>query len=314
MENPPLSQLVNVPIEQIKPSPFQARKTFDAGSLKSLADTIKEQGLISPITVRQIPGTPISYELIAGERRLRAVKMLGWSSIPAYVQEGVSDQDAAVKGLIENMQREDLNPIERGAGYKKLSEPPFNLSHESIAKMVGSKNNETISRHIALLQMPSQVQDLLSRDSITERHARAIRTLTDPGQQIAMAQQAAQEGWSVKETEKRIKQLLAPSPASTTHPLPAGRGRGAASGEGSKEDPLADFWATNPLSQSTVPPGTWGVAFGKHPTLPQPAWTFWVLSMGMADKVTLHRWAKALSDSLEKDMQAQQTKAAMERQ
>src|SRR5258708_4753579 len=116
----------NIPVEKIQSSPFQARKVFDDASIQELTQAIKEEGLIQPIVVRRVND---NFELIAGERRFRAVKLLGWQSVEAKIMENVNDQQAATMGLIENLQREDLNPIERAQGYQKLVDQ-FHMSHD----------------------------------------------------------------------------------------------------------------------------------------------------------------------------------------
>src|SRR5258708_744798 len=175
--------LQSIAIEKIKPSPYQARKTFEEESLLGLVDSISVNSLQQPILVRllklPLPSVGdrahlnsysahsrgslreggeegIMYELLAGERRLRAVKRLGWTMINALVQEGVGDQQAAVAGLIENIQRADLNPIETARGYKTLNDSPYSMSQEDIAQKVG-KSRATIAQFLGLLKLPVEV-------------------------------------------------------------------------------------------------------------------------------------------------------------
>jgi ParB family chromosome partitioning protein len=196
-----------IPVEKVTPSQFQARKSFDDGPLKELADSMKTEGLIQPIIVRlSAAGT---YELIAGERRLRAAKLLGWTAIDAIVRPEVSDKDAALKGIIENLQRVDLNPLERAIGYKRLVD--MGLSQEEIGGKMGI-GQTTVARYLALLDLPEPIQELMPHGILSEGHTRPIRQIPDKAQQIKVAQQADKEGWSVKETEKRVNQLLGKGP------------------------------------------------------------------------------------------------------
>ncbi len=164
-------------------------------------------------------GGTTSYELIAGERRWRAVKLLGWTTIEAKVEKVDDPGQAAVKGLIENLQREDLNPLERAQGYKLLADK--GVSREEIAKKVGLNDSNTVDRHLAILGMPSEIQELLPRGSLSEGHTRFLRQLPDKAQQIKLAQQADKEGWSVKETEKRVNALMGKKPKQKSSGVPA---------------------------------------------------------------------------------------------
>lgn len=175
------------------------RRTFDPLALKELANSMKQEGLIQPITVRKIGS---AFELIVGERRLRAARMLKWTAIEARVID-ISDEDAAVKGLIENLQRADLSPIEEARGYKQLAEAPYNLTQDAIAQRVG-KSQTAIARSLALLEMPQEIQDLMPRGIITETHTRSLRKLPDRANQVALAKHGHREGWTAKEMERRV--------------------------------------------------------------------------------------------------------------
>lgn len=219
-----------IPIDQIKPSPYQARKNFDEAKLQYLAQTMKDNGLEQPVILRsQGDG---SYELIAGERRLRAAKLLNWPTIEAIVRPVANEQDAAIRGLIENVQREDLNPLEKAHGYKRLVD--MGLTQDQIAQKVGVTDRTIIYRHLALLDLPPEIQAMLPRGNITETHTRSIRKLPDKEQQIKVAQQAEKEGWSVKETEKRVNQLLGKLARHLGSPSSSPSAKGA--------DPLASCW------------------------------------------------------------------------
>jgi len=239
----------HVPVSQFKPSPHQARKDFAEDTLLLLSQSMKREGLIQPITARLLPdGT---MELVAGERRLRAAKMLGWETIETRVLEGISDQDAAVKGLIENLLRKDLNPIEQANGFKQLTEAPFNLSHEAIGQKVG-KDQSTITRILGLLELPEDIQNFMSRDMISERHVRSVKPLGDKDRQNTLLRQAAKEGWGVRETENRVNKVLG-KVASPPAPLPKGEGGADAKRSATGEATTPDPWAYLKAQQNKDP-------------------------------------------------------------
>jgi ParB family transcriptional regulator, chromosome partitioning protein len=219
----------SLPLEQIFSSPHQMRKHFDPAALRDLAKSMKQEGLIQPITVRKVGN---AYELVVGERRLKAAQILGWPTIDARVID-ISDEDAAIKGLIENLQRTDLNPIEEARGYKQLVEPPYNLTQDAIAQRVG-KSQTTIARSLALLDLPQEIQDLMPRGIITETHTRSLRKIPDRPRQIRLAQQADRAGWTVKETERRVNETLREIGA----PLKSREGQKRSDAK----DPLAGVW------------------------------------------------------------------------
>src|SRR5438105_8244452 len=159
----PAPSIEQLALEKIFASPHQMRKQFDQAGLRDLARSMKQEGLIQPITVRKVGS---AYELVVGERRLRAAHILGWPTIDARVID-ISDEDAAVKGLIENLQRADLSAIEEAHGYKQLVEAPYNLTQEAIAQRVG-KSQTAIARSLALLELPDEIQELMPRGMISE--------------------------------------------------------------------------------------------------------------------------------------------------
>jgi len=218
-----------LPISKIYSSPHQMRKHFDDAALRNLANSMKQEGLIQPITVRKVGN---AYELVVGERRLRAAQILGWDTIDARVID-ISDEDAAVKGLIENLQRADLSPIEEAKGYKQLVDHPYNMTQEAIAQRVG-KSQTAIARALALLELPSEIQDLMPRGIITETHTRSIRKISDRFKQIEIARQADRSGWTVKEMERRVHEVL----KQTGEPLK----RRANKSKAHQDDPLAKSW------------------------------------------------------------------------
>jgi len=205
------------------------RKHFDAAALRELAKSMKQEGLIQPITVRKV-GT--AYELVVGERRLRAARLLGWETIDARIID-ISDEDAAVKGLIENLQRADLTPIEEARGYKQLVEAPYDLTQEAIAVRVG-RGQTVIARSLALLDLPEEIQEIMPRGIITETHTRALRKISDRSRQIQLAREGDKQGWTVKEMERRVHEAL----KATGEPLKRRESKSAPP----SQDPLAKIW------------------------------------------------------------------------
>lgn len=197
--------LRHIPLELIQPGAFQPRHDFNEQSLQELADSIRSQGILQPIVLRQVK--PQQYEIIAGERRWRAAQLAGLATVPAMVKE-ISNQAALAIGLIENIQREDLNALEEAQALLRLIEE-FNLTHEEIAKSVG-KSRAMVSNLLRLLQLDDQVKTSLAHGDIEMGHARALLALPVQKQRIA-AEQIIHKQLSVRETEKLVKQLLEPA-------------------------------------------------------------------------------------------------------
>lgn len=190
-------RLTTVAIADIQPGRYQARVQIDDEALQELADSIKAQGIIQPVIVRERGLS--QYELIAGERRWRASQLAGLTEIPVVIKT-ISDETALAMGLIENLQRENLNPIEEAQGLKRLADE-FGLTHETIAKAVG-KSRSAISNTLRLLSLPEPVQDMLYQRRLEMGHARALLTLPVV-EQLQLAQKAVKNGWSVREVERR---------------------------------------------------------------------------------------------------------------
>lgn len=190
-------RLTTVAVKNIQPGRYQARVQIDDEALQELADSIKAQGVIQPVIVREHGLS--QYELIAGERRWRASQLAGLTEIPVVVKS-ISDETALAMGLIENLQRENLNPIEEAQGLKRLADE-FGLTHETIAKAVG-KSRSAISNTLRLLSLPEPVQDMLYQRRLEMGHARALLTLPVV-EQLQLAQKAVKNGWSVREVERR---------------------------------------------------------------------------------------------------------------
>lgn len=193
---------LRVSVDTIIPNPFQPRKTFNDESLGELASSIKEYGVIQPLLVRRIDD---GYELIAGERRLRASKLAGLTEVPVIVKD-LSDKEMAELAMIENLQREDLHFLEEALGYQTLL-TSFGLTQEELAKRLG-KSQSTIANKMRLLKLPQEVQTVLVSESLTERHARALLKIEDSRTQIEVLDNIRQKGLNVRETENYIEAVL----------------------------------------------------------------------------------------------------------
>lgn len=189
-------------IYEILPNSFQPRKNFDPDKLSELAASIKEHGVIQPVIVR--PHSE-GYELVVGERRLRACKQLGLEKIPAVIR-ALSDRDMTEMALIENIQRHDLNPIEEAKAYKKLIEE-FGLTQEEVAKKVG-KSRPFIANYLRILHLPELIHDYLAKGVLTVGHARPLLSIENQSLQLQLVKQIIDNGLSVRETENLIKKSL----------------------------------------------------------------------------------------------------------
>ncbi len=194
-ESTPKDEILEIPIDELRPNPYQPRKTFDEEALRELADSIEEHGVFQPIIVkRSIKG----YEIIAGERRFRASKIAGKSTIPAIVRD-FSDDEMMEIALLENLQREDLNAIEEAMAYKTLQER-LGLTQEELAKKVG-KSRSHVTNMLGLLRLPEEVKELVTENKLTMGHARMLSKLEDNNQIREMADKIVMEGLSVREVE-----------------------------------------------------------------------------------------------------------------
>ncbi len=197
-------QVASIPIANIQPNPLQPRSSFDATRLEELANSIQTHGIIQPILVRRQGSV---YELIAGERRLRAAKLAGLVEVPAIIQDYADDKILEI-ALIENIQREDLNPMETAQALERLH-TGMNLSHEEIAARTG-KDRTTITNMIRLLRLPRDVQLLVAERRLSMGHARAILGLVTPELQTQVAEKAAAQGFSVRQVERLVKKVNEP--------------------------------------------------------------------------------------------------------
>lgn len=194
------TELRRVRLGDIVPNPLQPRRSFTDEELAELAASIRENGLLQPLVVRPAPGSANRFELVAGERRYRAIASLGWEDAPVLVRDA-TDDTLLVLALVENLQREALSPLEEAEGYRALSDR-FSMSQSDIARAVG-KDRSTISNLLRLLHLPPSVRKLLEAGELSMGHARAILAVPDPVKAGELARRAAREGWSVREVERR---------------------------------------------------------------------------------------------------------------
>jgi ParB family transcriptional regulator, chromosome partitioning protein len=207
-------RLANLPLDLLQRGKYQPRADMRPESLSELADSIKSQGLVQPILVRPLPhrnpGESQRYEIIAGERRWRAAQMAGIAEIPAVIRD-VPDETAVVMALIENIQRENLNPLEEARALSRLIEE-FGLTHQAAAEAVG-RSRVAVSNLLRLMELADEVKQLLEQRSLEMGHARALLGLTTRRQQIEVANLVVKKSLSVRDTEALVRRLLAPAAA-----------------------------------------------------------------------------------------------------
>lgn len=206
--------LKSIPVAQVTRNPFQPRREFKTEDLAELQESLKASGLLQPITVRRRPGKD-GFELIAGERRLRAARALGWREIPAIIKE-IDDRTLLTLALIENLQRTDLNPIEEGEGYRQLAQD-FALTQQQIADTVG-KDRTTIANVLRLLQLPEVVRELLQEGQLSMGHAKVLLGLDEEVKIITFAEEIVREGLTVREVERRMRSVAPPTKKKTGRP------------------------------------------------------------------------------------------------
>lgn len=195
-------KVIQVKIELLLANPYQPRREFPEDKINELRQSIRTYGLLHPVIVRPWGR---SYQIVAGERRVMACRGLGWETIPAIARE-VTDSAMAAMALIENLQRENLNFLDEAAGYARLIKE-FDLTQEVLAQRLG-KSQSTIANKMRLLRLPDEVKDLLAREQLTERHARALLKLDTAEQQLAMIRQVVQQNLTVSDTENKIDQIV----------------------------------------------------------------------------------------------------------
>lgn len=206
LQSAPQLKLQDVEVSKVHPNPFQPRETFDPVALDELKQSIAEKGVIQPISVRVAEA---GYELIAGERRLRSVQDLGLERIPAYILDVQTDEEMIELSLIENIQRENLNPIDEANGYQTLLDK-CSLTQEEVAKKVG-KDRSTITNALRLLRLPGQIQESLIKNEISSGHARALLGFENKSEQIAAWKKTVQGRYSVRQVENLVKNQNKPA-------------------------------------------------------------------------------------------------------
>lgn len=194
--------LTDIDVALIRPNPYQPRQDFDPVKLEELKQSIQQNGIIQPLTVRKVNN---GYELIAGERRLRAVTELGYEKVPAYIIQIESKEEMLELALIENVQRDHLNAIEQAQAYQRLIEE-CNLTQEEVAKKIG-KDRTTITNFLRLLKLPSKIQESVKKEEITMGHARALLSLNDPQVQEKVWQKIIKNKLSVRKVEQTVRDL-----------------------------------------------------------------------------------------------------------
>ena len=198
--------LVELPVSEIHPNPYQPRRDVDPVALDELKSSIQQAGLLQPVVVRPLPNGG-GFELIAGERRLRACQALGWERIPAVKRE-VDDRTVLTLALIENLQRDDLSPVDEARGYERLIQE-FSLTQQDVAAAVG-RDRSTVANALRLLRLPDAVLTMIHEGHLSVGHARALLALEDLRQVTILARDAVAQGWSVREVEDRVRGGRAP--------------------------------------------------------------------------------------------------------
>ncbi len=202
LDNLDESKILQINVNEIKKNPYQPREEFDKEALQELADSIKEKGVLQPILVRKKES---GFELVAGERRLEASKLAGIRYIPAIITNIDSDEDLLEFALIENIQRENLNPIEEAKAYKRLNKE-FGLSHEEVAKKVG-KNRATVTNLLRLLNLPEKIQNMIETEQISTGHAKILLGIENPAEQMRLAYKIVNEKLSVRALEAEVQKV-----------------------------------------------------------------------------------------------------------
>lgn len=198
----PESGFTTIPVDQVVPNPQQPRQRFDEDALDALAASIREVGVLQPIVVRPI-GSDGSYTLVAGERRCRAARRAGLEELPAVIRPEEAESTSLAEALIENVQREDLSPLEEASGYQMLLED-YGMTHETVAHRVG-KSRSAVSNILRLLQLPAAIQGMVERGELSAGHARALLTVDDNAYAAHIAETAVREGWSVRQVEDAVR-------------------------------------------------------------------------------------------------------------
>lgn len=196
------AKIEEIEVAKIAPNPFQPRKVFEPAALKELADSIKEHGVIQPLVVTR---TPTGYEIVVGERRFRASQLAGMEKVPAIIKDSMVDQTKLEVALIENIQRQELNPIEEAQAYERLMKT-FKMTQEQVAKKVG-RSRPAVANTVRLLNLPAEVQRGVIEGKITEGHARALLGLVDPEKIRLLYKMAVEQNLNVRQVEYKVREL-----------------------------------------------------------------------------------------------------------
>jgi ParB family chromosome partitioning protein len=309
MENAQPAETRFIPLAHVKRSPYQAREDFEEGLLASLSRSIKNHGLQQPVLVRPIsPPAGESgdwYELIDGERRCRASQMVGLTEIEARVSI-IPDEEAARRVCLANSQRKNLNPIEKAKTFELLAQK-FNMTQEAIAEEAGLEASNSVSRYVLLLGLPTEIQEFLRRRRIFMSHAIEILRLKAPNDQIALATECAEKGFSAKQlrglVDKKLGKMskkdvwkmaaaLVPGPSASPDHAPA-----------PPPDAFAEFLHSLEIKGTVAPIGAWQTAFGFSPTggpdeLDPYGWTIWVRANTPTPKTTVKRILLAVAEAI----------------
>jgi ParB family transcriptional regulator, chromosome partitioning protein len=220
MGDEPADYIQRIPVAQIRPNPYQPRREFRPEDLSELEASLRTSGLLQPITVRKLGSD--SYELIIGERRLRAASKIGWTDIPAVVKESneVDERTLLTLALVENLQRADLNSLEEAQGYKRLTDD-FGLTQQQVADAVG-KDRSTIANFLRVLSLPAPVRQMLGDGLLTLGHARALLALPDDRRMLEFANEVVAKQLSVREVERRVREANEPTKVRDAEPARGG--------------------------------------------------------------------------------------------
>ncbi len=210
---PPQPAVRDVPIAEFENNPFQPRKHFDQAALAELASTIREHGLLTPVVARRVGN---GFQIIAGERRIRAARLAGLTQVPTIVKEA-NDAQALEMALVENLQREDLNPLEAAEAYQRLV-AEFGLTQEELAERVG-RDRSSVANALRLLRLPKNIQDDVAAGSLSEGHARALLGLEKAADQLRARDMIVQRGLSVRATEDLVRRLRGPKSKKPAQPF-----------------------------------------------------------------------------------------------
>lgn len=237
-----------IDLDEIVANPFQPRKHFTDAALEELAATIRAHGVLTPVVVRR---ADFGYQLIAGERRVRAARLAGLKKIPAVVREA-SDGQALEMALVENLQREDLNPLEAAEAYQRLT-AEFGLTQEALAERVG-RDRSSVANALRLLRLPRRIREDLAEGTLSEGHARALLGLEAPADQLKIRDQVLRRGLTVRATEALVRRMRGPAPARK-------RAQGTDANLADLEDRLRAAFATKVRIQRSGTSGTIELSF-----------------------------------------------------